>query len=73
MITIDEHELTSDHMTKQCNNFMDRVEAKIGNSNQPLFDDTDKDIVYYSAFGDNGDADDNFLHYGEYIQDQKEV
>ena len=32
VIPIDEHELNSDHMTKQCNNFMERAEAKIGNS-----------------------------------------
>ena len=47
-------------MTKQCKNFMERVEAKIGNYKQPLFDGTDPDRVYYSAFGDTEDADDNF-------------
>ena len=52
---------------------MERVEAKIGNSNQPLFGGTDPDRVYYSAFGDTRDADKNLLPCGEDIQDQKEV
>ena len=39
---------------------MEPVEAKIGNYKQPLFDGTDPDRVYYSAFGDTEDADDNF-------------
>ena len=60
-------------MTKQCRDFMERVEAKIVNSKQPLFDGTEPDIVYYSAFGDTDDADNNLLPYGEDIQDQKEV
>ena len=41
MIPIDDHKLTTNHMTKQCNNSMERVEAKIGNANQPLFGGTD--------------------------------
>ena len=52
---------------------MECVEAKIGNSEQPLFNGTEPDRVYYSAFGDTNDADKNLLPYGEYIQDQKEV
>ena len=38
VIPIDEHKSTSDHITKQCNNFMEYVEAKIGNAKKPLFD-----------------------------------
>ena len=41
MIPIDEHELTTDHMTKQFMNIMELVEAKIGNAKQPLFDGTE--------------------------------
>ena len=52
---------------------MECVEAKIGNSKEPLFDGIYPEIVYYSAFGDTKNADDNFLPYGEEIQDQKEV
>ena len=37
-------------MTKQCNNFMERMEAKIGNYNQPLFDGMHPDRVYCGAF-----------------------
>ena len=32
-------------MAKQCKNFMERVEAKIGNSKKPLFDGMDPDRV----------------------------
>ena len=42
-------------MTKQWNNFMERVEDKIGNAKQTLFDGMDPDIVYYSSFGDSND------------------
>ena len=73
VIPIDEHELTTNHITKQCNNFMEHVEAKIGNDKQPLFDGTKPDIVYYSAFGDTNYAEDNMVPYGKDIQDQKEV
>ena len=71
VIPIYEHELTTNHMTNHCNNFMERVEAKIVNATQPLFDGTDPYRVYYSTFGDTKDADQNKLFYGEYIQDQK--
>ena len=65
MIKIDEHELTSDHTTKQCKSSMVHVEAKIGNVNQPLFGDTDPDVLYYSAFGDTDNSNDNLSPYGE--------
>ena len=52
MITIDEHELTTDNMTKQCKNFMERVKSKIGNYKQPMFDGMDPDRIYHSAFGE---------------------
>ena len=73
MITIDEHELTTDHITKQCMNSMYRVEDQFRNSKKPLFDGTDPYRVYYSAFGDTYDADKNLLPYGEEIQDHKYV
>ena len=73
MIPIDEHELNTNHMTKQCNNFMERVEDKIGNTKQSLFSDADSDKIYYSTFGYTDDADNNALTYGDDIQDQKEV
>ena len=55
-------------MTKQCKNFMERVEAKIVNSKQPMFDRTEPDRVYYSAFGDTGDPQENLLTYEEEIK-----
>ena len=59
MIPIDEHELTFDYMTEKCKNFMELVEAKIGNAKLSLFDGTNPDIIYYSDFGDTGDAEKN--------------
>ena len=73
MIPIYENERTTDNIKKQCKNFIERVEAKIGNSKQPLFDGTDTYRVYYSAFGDTRDAGNKVLLYGEEIQDQREV
>ena len=52
---------------------MDRVETKIGNDNQPMFDGIDPDRVYYSAFVETKDAGNTMLPYGEEIQDQKQV
>ena len=52
---------------------MEHAEAKIGNYKQPLFDGTETDILYQSAFGYTDNADKNVLPYGEEIQDQKEV
>ena len=51
-------------MTKHCKDFMEHVEAKIGNAKQPLFDGTDPERVYYSDSGDTNDADNNVLPYG---------
>ena len=50
---------------------MERVEGKIGNYKQPLFDGMEPDTLYYNDFGDTGDAEDSVLPYGGYIQDQK--
>ena len=73
MIPIDKYELATYYMTKKCKNFMERVEARIVNSKQPLFGVTYPNRVYYSSFGDTDNADDNVLSYGEDIQDQKGV
>ena len=48
---------------------MERVEAKIVNTKQPLIYGIDSYIVYYSAFGDTNDTDDKWLPYGGNIQD----
>ena len=60
-------------MTKQFKNFMELLEAKIGNSKQTLFDGIDTERIYYSTFEYTDNADDNLLPYGEDIQYQKEV
>ena len=54
-------------MTKQYNNFMERVETKIGNSKQPLFDGTEPDRLYCSTFGYTDNASYNLLPYVEKI------
>ena len=41
LIPIDDHELFTNHITKQCNNFIERVEAKNLNAKQPTFDGKD--------------------------------
>ena len=40
---------------------MERVEAKIVNAKKPMFDGTDIDRVYSSAFGDTDNAENNVL------------
>ena len=47
---------------------MERVETKILNAKQPLFDGTYPDRVCYSDYGETDDADDNLLPYGKDIQ-----
>ena len=64
----DDNELNTDHMTRQCKNFMEHVEDKIGNAKKPLFDGTDPGRGYYSAFGYTNYYDNNVLPYGEDIQ-----
>ena len=54
-------------MIKQCKNFMECVESKIGNSKQSLFDGTEPDILYCSAFGDTNNAVEKSLTCGEEI------
>ena len=50
---------------------MERVQVKIGNTKQHLFDVTDPYRVYYSTLGETEDSDDSVLPYGEYIQNNK--
>ena len=73
MIPIDEHELTINHTTKQCRNFMEHVEAKIDYSEQPLFYGMDTERLFYSDFGDTDNYDDMVLPQGEDIKYQKYV
>ena len=52
---------------------MELVEDKIGNAKEPLFDGMNLYKIYYNAFGDNGNADNKVLPYGEESQDHNEV
>ena len=70
---MDEHELTTDNMTNRCNDSMERVEVKIINDKQTMFYGMDSYRVYYSAFGDTNDTDNNVLPFVEDIHHQKEV
>ena len=60
-------------MTKQCKNFIERVETNIGNAKHNMFDGKELGKVYDSDFGETDNADNNLLPYGEDIQDHKEV
>ena len=72
VVGIDDHDLTSLDMIVSCRKFTESVEAKIGNDNVPLYDTSTTDKIYFSDFGENDNADNNLLLYGEEIVDQKE-
>ena len=72
VIGIENHDLTSLDMISSCRKFMKSVESKIGNEKVPIYDASKPDKIYFSAFGEHDDDDDNLLPYGEEIVDQKE-
>ena len=58
-------------MKTQMKAFMDIVEAKIGNKRQPLYLKDDPEAIYYDLMGDDRDADENVLPYGDKLIDTK--
>ena len=58
-------------MVASCNQFMETVESKIGNSRLPNYDSKEPCSIYFTTFGEDYDVDDNALPYGEEIQDIK--
>jgi hypothetical protein len=71
VVGIPEHELLEESLVEQTKAFTDSVESKIGNYKQPLFNIHIPKGIYYNAFGDDMDADDNVLPYGDELVDQK--
>ena len=71
IIPLLEEELMSDDIKQQLTNFMDSLESKIGNQKQPTFNVVSPSSIYYEAFGDSDDADDNVLPYGDEMIDVK--
>jgi hypothetical protein len=73
VIGILEHDITSAHMIMETKKFMDKVEEKIGNHKLPIYDGANPMSIYYSAFQDDIDLDDNVLPYGDELIDAKEI
>ena len=71
VIGIPEHELLEESMKTLTKKFMENLETKIGNHKQPLFNITVPNDLYYKAFGDDVDEDENELPYGDELLDQK--
>ena len=71
VIGIEQEELKSEFMKDETSKFMISVESIIGNSREGIFDNTIPSSIYYNAFGDDTDADDNVLPYGDELMDAK--
>ena len=71
VIPIETHELFPDEMKTRCDKFTSSVESKIGNNRVPIIDASDPSHIYYDAFYDDHNADDNVLPYGEEIEEAK--
>ena len=64
VIGIDQPELSLDFMKDETSKFMTSMESIIGNNREGVFKDTAPSAIYYDAFGEDTDADDNVLPYG---------
>ena len=71
VISIEDHELQSDHMQAERKKFMATIEEKIGNHRQAIFNPETPKGIYYDAFDDDHDADANVLPYGDELIDAK--
>ena len=71
VVGLEDHELTSDAMKEEMSKFMTSVENTIGNYRQPIFDNTSPSIIYFDAFNEDRDADENVLPYGDELVDAK--
>ena len=59
MIPIYNNEIIADNNSKKRKNFMEQINERIGNAKKTLFDGTELDRVYCSAFGDIKNYHDN--------------
>ena len=71
VIGISDHDLNSDHLKNETVTFMTSLSEVIGNHRQPLFDPVKPSGLYYTAFGDDFNDDDNVLPYGDELVDSK--
>ena len=51
--------------------FMTSVENTIDNHHQPIFDNTSPSSIYFDAFNEDRDADENIMPYGDELVDVK--
>ena len=59
VIPVPDPDLLSDSMKSITTSFTSSVEDKIGNYRQPTYDEAKPESIYYHAFGDTSDIDDN--------------
>ena len=59
VIPVPDADLLSDSMKALMASYTSSVEDKIGNYRQPAFDESKPELIYYHAFGDSPDLDDN--------------
>jgi hypothetical protein len=71
VVGLEDHQLSSDAMKEETTKFMSSVEEAIGNHRQPIFDNTSPSHIYFDAFYEDHDADDNALPYGDELVDAK--
>ena len=71
VLAIDDNELTSADMIAQTSHFMKSLEDKIGNHRQPLFNINAPASIYFDAFNDPIDSDENVTPYGDELIDVK--
>ena len=64
VIGISEAELHEENLKRLCDQFTKSVNEKIGNYKQGAYNDSQPGEIYYTAFGDQSDEDDNVLPYG---------
>lgn len=73
VIGIPDHDLESLHMKTQTEQFSRNVEERIGNHRQAAYDGNNPGHIYYTAFQDDVDLEDNVLPYGDEIIDANEM
>ena len=71
VIPIPDDELNSDSMTQQMKIFMDCIEGRIGNTKQPIYNNVHPQAIYFNAFDDDVEDDDQDLPYGDEFIDVK--
>ena len=58
-------------MKEETNKFMTSLESLILNDIEGVFRPTSPSLIYYDAFGESSDSDENVLPYGDELVDVK--